>query len=94
MERGLLLNVVVGESTTVFQLLSSEDETLLVRGNTLLVLDLALDVVDRVGRLNLKGDGLAGDLKVMLATCTANALEWRDSGVDDLRVFTKICMMG
>jgi hypothetical protein len=34
---------------------------LLVRGNSLLVLDLALDIVDGVGGLNLKGDGLAGE---------------------------------
>jgi hypothetical protein len=32
---------------------------LLVRGDTLLVLDLGLDVVDGVGGLDLKGDGLA-----------------------------------
>jgi hypothetical protein len=32
---------------------------LLVRGDTLLVLDLGLDVVDGIGGLDLKGDGLA-----------------------------------
>jgi len=31
----------------------------LVWGNALLVLDLALHIVDGVGRLNLEGDGLA-----------------------------------
>jgi hypothetical protein len=54
-----LLDVVVGESTAILQLLSGEDQTLLVRGNALLVLDLGLDVVDGVGRLHLKGDSLA-----------------------------------
>lgn len=34
MEGGLLLDVVVGEGTTVFELLTSEDETLLIRGNS------------------------------------------------------------
>jgi hypothetical protein len=34
---------------------------LLIRRDTLLVLNLALDVVDGVGRLDLKSDGLAGD---------------------------------
>ena len=58
MECGLLLNVVVRKGTTIFELLTSEDETLLVRRNTLLVLNLSLDVVDRVGRLHLKGDRL------------------------------------
>jgi hypothetical protein len=31
----------------------------LVRGDTLLVLDLGLDIVDGVGRLHLEGDRLA-----------------------------------
>jgi hypothetical protein len=34
---GLLLDVVVGEGAAVFELLSSEDQTLLVGGDTLLV---------------------------------------------------------
>jgi len=42
-------------------LLASEDEPLLVRGDALLVLDLGLDVVDRVGRLDLERDRLAGE---------------------------------
>jgi len=41
-------------------LLTGEDKTLLIRGNTFLVLDLLLDVVNGVRRLDLKGDGLAG----------------------------------
>jgi hypothetical protein len=61
MEGRLLLDVVVGQRTAVFQLLTSKDQTLLVRGNALLVLDLGLDVVDGVGGLDLEGDGLAGD---------------------------------
>jgi hypothetical protein len=32
---------------------------LLVRGDSLLVLDLGLNIVDRIGGLDLKGDGLA-----------------------------------
>ncbi len=60
MQGGLLLDVVVGESTTVLKLLASEDETLLVRRNAFLILDLALDVVDGVRGLHLEGDSLAG----------------------------------
>jgi len=60
-EGGLLLNVVVGQGAAVFELLAGEDEALLVWGDALLVLDLGLDVVDGVGGLNLKGDGLAGE---------------------------------
>jgi hypothetical protein len=56
----LLLDVVVGERAAVFQLLSGEDETLLIRGNTLLVLDLRLHVVDRIRRLNFQRNCLSG----------------------------------
>ena len=59
MERGLLLNVVVGEGALVLELLVGEDQALLVRGDALLVLDLGLDVINRVGGLDLEGDGLA-----------------------------------
>ena len=58
-EGGLLLDVVVRQRAAVFQLLAREDQTLLVRGDTFLVLDLRLDVVDGVGRLYFEGDGLA-----------------------------------
>lgn len=61
MKGGLFLYVVVGESATVFELLSSEDQTLLVRRNALLVLNLGLDIVDSVRGFNLKSDGLASD---------------------------------
>jgi len=60
-EGGLLLDVVVGEGPSVFELLASEDQPLLVRGDALLVLDLGLDVLDGVGGLDLKGDGLASE---------------------------------
>jgi hypothetical protein len=58
---GLLLNVVVREGAAVFKLLSGEDETLLIWRDTLFVLDFSLDVLDGVGWLNIKGDGLAGE---------------------------------
>ena len=60
MQSALLLDVVVGESAAVLQLLASEDEALLVGGDALLVLDLGLDSVDGVGGLDFKSDGLAG----------------------------------
>jgi hypothetical protein len=61
MKGRFLLNVVVGKGSAVFELLSSKDQALLVRRNTLLVLNLRLDVVDGIGRLDLKGDGLASE---------------------------------
>ena len=53
----LFLNVVVRKCSSVLQLLSSEYETLLVRRNAFLVLDLGLDIVDCVRRLHFKGAG-------------------------------------
>ena len=47
-ESGLLLDVVVGEGTAILELLAGENQALLVRRNALLVLNLRLDVVDRV----------------------------------------------
>ena len=57
---GLLLDVVVREGATVLKLLASEDQTLLVGRDTLLVLDFGLDVVDSVGGFDLESDSLAG----------------------------------
>merc|ERR1712212_377996 len=50
MEGGLLLDVVVGQSTSILELLAREDQTLLIRGNALLVLDLSFDILDGVAR--------------------------------------------
>jgi len=61
MESGFLLNVVIRESSSVFKLLSSEDESLLIGGNSFLVLNLGLDVLNGVRWLNLKGDGLSSE---------------------------------
>merc|ERR1712062_806148 len=61
MEGALLLDVVVGESSSVLQLLAGEDQPLLIWGDSLLVLDLGLDVLDGVRGLHLEGDGLPGE---------------------------------
>ena len=59
MESGFLLDIVVGESAAVFELFSGEDESLLIRGDALLVLNFGLDIVNGVGRFDIEGDGLA-----------------------------------
>ncbi|KFP73355.1 hypothetical protein N311_09618, partial [Apaloderma vittatum] len=56
---GFLLDVVVGQGATIFQLLAGKDQPLLVRRNPLLVLDLGLHILNGVTGLYLKGDGLA-----------------------------------
>lgn len=60
MEGRLLLDVVIGKSATVLQLLSSEDESLLVWRDTLLVLNLRLHIVDGVRRFHFESDSFAG----------------------------------
>merc|ERR1712019_318806 len=60
-EGALLLDVVVRESSSVLELLASEDQPLLIWGDPLLVLDLGLDVLNGVGWFDLQGDGLTGE---------------------------------
>jgi len=60
MKSGFLLDIVVAQSATIFQLLASKDQTLLIWGNALFVLNLGFDILNGVGRLHLKGDGLSG----------------------------------
>ncbi|KFP25550.1 hypothetical protein N325_10899, partial [Colius striatus] len=59
MESGLLLDVVVGQGASIFQLLPGKDQPLLVRGNAFLVLDLGLHILNGVTGLDFQGDGLA-----------------------------------
>ena len=40
MEGGLLLDIVIREGSSIFELLSSEDESLLIWGNTFFILNL------------------------------------------------------
>merc|ERR1711937_572131 len=56
MEGGLLLNVVIRESTSILQLLPCRNKTLLIWRNTFLVLDLGLHIVDGVAWLHIKSD--------------------------------------
>ena len=56
-----LLDVVVAEGAAILELLAGEDQTLLVWGDPLLILDLGLDVLNGVAGLYLEGDGLASE---------------------------------
>jgi len=58
---GLLLDVVVRQGAAILQLLAGKDETLLVWGDALLILDLCLHVVNGVRGFHLQGDGLASE---------------------------------
>jgi hypothetical protein len=57
MEGGFLLDVVVRKGSSIFQLLSSKNESLLIRWDTFFVLDLGLHVLNGVCWLNIKSDG-------------------------------------
>ena len=60
MKGGLLLNIIVAQSATIFQLLSSEDQPLLVGRDAFFVLDFCLHILNGVARLDFKRDGLSG----------------------------------
>merc|ERR1712020_682383 len=60
MQGRLLLDVVVREGSAILELLTGKNQPLLIWGNALLVLNFGLDVLNGVRRLNLEGDGLAG----------------------------------
>ena len=59
MESGLLLNVVVRQGAAILELLSSEDEALLVGRNALFILNLVFHVVNGIRRLHLESDRLS-----------------------------------
>merc|ERR1711935_910714 len=60
MQGRLLLDVVVREGATILKLFAGKDQSLLIWRNALLVLDLSLDILNRVGSFDLKGDGFTG----------------------------------
>ena len=59
----LLLNVVVRKGATILKLLSSENQTLLIWGDSLLVLNLSLHVLDRIGGLDVESNSLSCELQ-------------------------------
>ena len=61
MKSRLLLDIVVEESAAFIELLSGKDQTLLIRRNSLLVLDLGLYVLDRVAGFDLESDSLSSE---------------------------------
>ena len=54
-----LLNIIIRQRAPILQLLSGEDQTLLVRRDSLFVLDLGFDIVDCVGGFDFEGDGFS-----------------------------------
>ena len=57
MESGLFLDVVIRKGSSILELLSSEDKSLLIWRDTFFVLDLGLDVFDGVALFYIQGNG-------------------------------------
>ena len=55
----ICLGIVVAQRSAIFELLTSEDESLLIWRDTFFILDLGFNVFDGVTWLYLECDGLA-----------------------------------
>ena len=88
MKGRFFLDIIVRQSPTVLKLFASKNQALLVRRDAFLVLNLALHIVDRIGRLNFECDCFTSDYHIILIPGSIH-----DRTVEDLRVLTKICMM-
>merc|ERR1711937_164196 len=75
MKGRFLLDVVILKGTTIFELFTREDQTLLIRWNALFILDLSLHGFNCVGAFNLESNSfpcecLHKDLHVSRSPCT------------------------
>ena len=61
MESRLFLDPVVRESAAVLELHAREDQALRIRRSAILVLNFLLYVFNRIARLHIKGNDLAGE---------------------------------
>jgi len=59
MKSGFLLDVVVSKSSSVFELFSSEDKSLLIWWDTFFVLNFGFDVFNGITWFDVKGDSFA-----------------------------------
>jgi len=55
------LDVVISYCSVVLERLSCEDESLLVIGNSFLILDFSLDVFDGISVGDVESDGFSGE---------------------------------
>ena len=93
------MNVIVRESAAVFELLAGEDQTLLVRRDALLVLNLRLHVLNRVRRLDVERDRLASqsldeDLCVKVQQSVVQSEIHSDTAFEQPRRTVNLCQFG
>ena len=61
MDGGLLLDVVISNCVSSLELLPSKDQTLLVRRDSLLAMDLGLHRINGIRRLNIHSERLSSE---------------------------------
>ncbi len=78
-QRRLLLDIIIRQCASIFELFSSEDQTLLVRWDSFLILNFGLHIIDCIRWLDIKRDGL---------TCKSNRRQqdttWSDNREGEL----------
>merc|ERR1712043_148502 len=82
MESRFFLDIVVGKSTSIFQLFSGKNQSLLVRGNTFFILNFLLDIFNSIARFNIKSNcftsqGFNKDLHSRTTSKTKDKMESR-----------------
>jgi hypothetical protein len=58
---GFFLDVIVWEGSSILQLFSSKDESLLIRWNSFFVLDFGFNIINSVWRFNIQCYGLSSE---------------------------------
>jgi hypothetical protein len=59
MKSGFFLNIIVRQSSSIFELFSSENKSLLVRWNAFFILNFGFYIFNGIRSLNVKGNGFA-----------------------------------
>jgi len=59
MQSRFFLNVVIRQCSPILQLFASEDQSLLVRGNSFLILDFRFHIINRIGGFHFQRDGFS-----------------------------------
>ena len=73
MKSGLFLNIVVSQGSVVLELFSGEDESLLIRRDSFLVLDFRLHILNRIRRLDLKRETRKSSMQQTYCTVLAGS---------------------